>query len=138
MKGLAFALIAPLYLSACSLFHSDETNPHFAKVTGTVNWHDRVELNPDAELIVSLEDVTRHDVRPVLVGLAEDTWPGSSPVAFEISFDRRMVAEDRHYQVKAVVKQGGETVLASRHGVPVLTFGHPDRADLELHRVAGP
>ncbi|QXP84648.1 YbaY family lipoprotein [Methylococcus sp. Mc7] len=138
MKFLAFALAAPLFLSACSLFHSDETNPHFAKVTGTVSWRERVELNPNAELIVSLEDVTRHDVRPVLVGMAEDTWPGSSPVSFEVSFDRRVVAEDRHYRVRAVVKQDGETVLASRHGVPVLTFGHPDRADLELHRVAGP
>jgi putative lipoprotein len=138
MKFPAFALAASLFLPACSLFHSDETNPHFGKVTGTVSWRDRVELNPNAELIVSLEDVTRQDGRPVLVGMAEDTWPGSSPVSFEVSFDRRVVAEDRHYRVRAVVKQDGETVLASRHGVPVLTFGHSDRADLELHRVGSP
>jgi putative lipoprotein len=34
MKFPASALAAPLLLSACSLFHGDETNPHFAKVTG--------------------------------------------------------------------------------------------------------
>lgn len=137
MKFLPFALILPLALSACSLFRGDETNPHFAKVTGTVSWRDRVEMNPNAELIVRLEDVTRPDVRPVMVGMAEDTFPGSSPVKFEISYDRRVVAEDRHYRVTAVIKQDGETLLAPRHAVPVLTFGHSDQAELVLYRVPG-
>ncbi|MDD2769594.1 MAG: YbaY family lipoprotein [Methylococcus sp.] len=137
MKFLSFALIVPLILSACSWFKGDETNPHFAKLTGTASWHERVDLSPNAELIVRLEDVTRHDVRPELVGMTEDTWPGSSPASFEISFDRRVVADDRHYRVTAVIKQNGETVLATKRGIPVLTFGHPDRAELELYRIPG-
>lgn len=127
-----------LLLSGCGLydriFHGNETNPHFAKITGKVTWTDRVEINPDAELIVQLEDVTRPSVRPEPVAMTRDTTLGSPPVAFELQYDRRVVAEDRRYRLSATVKQDGETVLISQEPVPVLTRGGSDPVEFVLHR----
>ncbi|HWP00815.1 MAG TPA: YbaY family lipoprotein [Methylococcus sp.] len=126
-----------LLLSGCGLydriFHGDETNPHFAKITGKVIWTDRVEINPDAELIVQLEDVTRPGVRPEPVAITRTTL-GSPPVAFELQYDRRVVAEDRRYRLSATVKQDGETVLISQEPVPMLTRGGSDHVEFVLHR----
>jgi putative lipoprotein len=127
-----------LLLSGCAfydrVFHVKETNPHFAKITGKVTWTERVEINPDAELIVQMEDVTRPGVRPEPVAMARDTTLGSPPISFELQYDRRVVAEDRRYRLSAMVRQEGETVLASQEPIPVLTHGAPDHAEFVLYR----
>ncbi len=93
-------------------------------------------LPEDAVFDVYLEDVSQPDA-PTVVGAQEVTPAGQPPIDFAIPYDPKRIDPDRRYAVRATITVGDQPLLATAEGVPVLTQGSPDRADLLLQRANG-
>lgn len=102
-----------------------------ATVTGTVTYLQSIELPPDAELRVALEDISLQDAPAGVI--AEQTIPTGgkqAPLTFAIEYDSKIIEESHAYSVRAEILVGGETRFVTGQSYPVLTRGAPSNVDV--------
>jgi len=102
-------------------------------ITGTVTLLQRVELPPDAELRVSLEDVSLQDAPAGLI--AETRIPAGGkdlPLPFELNYDAGLIEDSHAYSVRGEIFVGGERRFMTTQSYPVLTREASSHADLIL------
>jgi len=95
-----------------------------AHLTGTVSYRERVALAPDAELEVTLLDVSRAGATAEVVATVRKANPGQVPIAFDIAYDPSRIREAGSYVVRAVIYEHGRPRFNSDQSYPVLTRSH--------------
>lgn len=102
-----------------------------AYVTGTVTYLQRMALPPDAEVHVTLEDISRTDA-PARAIAADTVMAGGQqpPIAFVIPYDPAMISEERTYSIHAEIRMEGERRFISTQSYPVLTRGAGSDAEI--------
>lgn len=108
---------------------------HDEAVTGTVTYRERLALPPGALLRVQLLDIDAPDVPDFIVAASERPIEGQVPLEFSVVYDPHALHEDVQYGVAAEILLEEKTWFETPEPVPVLTKGHPARADLVLRRV---
>jgi putative lipoprotein len=80
-------------------------------LTGEVLYRERIKLEPGAELLVQLLDVSRMDVAADV--LASTLLPANAgpPYAFSISYDARQIDERHTYAVSARIEANGQLIF---------------------------
>ena len=107
--------------------------PTDAAVTGSVTYGKGDILPAGAALTVELRDVSRADAPSILIARQVIPDPGPPPVAFRLDYRRADIDPRNTYSVSARVETTeGKLLFINDTAYLVLTYGHPDRADLEL------
>ena len=104
-----------------------------AAVTGSVTYGKGDILTAGAALTVELRDVSRADAPSVLIARQVIPDPGPPPTAFRLDYRRAAIDPRNTYSVSARVETAdGKLLFINDTAYLVLTYGNPDRADLEL------
>ena len=107
--------------------------PTDAAVTGSVTYGKGAALPAGAALTVELRDVSRADAPSVLIARQVIPHPGPPPTAFRLDYRRAAIDPRNTYSVSARVETAdGKLLFINDTAYLVLTYGNPDRADLEL------
>jgi uncharacterized lipoprotein YbaY/heat shock protein HslJ len=94
------------------------------RVTGTVNYLQRVALTPNAVVEVKLLDVSRADAAAITIAGQEIRPAGKQvPIPFEVTYDPAVINERGRYVIQARIFEGGVLRFASMDAYPVLTGG---------------
>jgi copper homeostasis protein (lipoprotein) len=104
-------------------------------ITGTAAWREPVVLPPNAVFEATLEDVTRADQPPTVLGRQRLAPIRSLPCAVEIPYDPGRIQPRARYVVRATI-QAGKAKWVTRAIVPVLTHGAGSKVELELKRLS--
>ena len=106
------------------------------RVTGSVAYRERIALDPSAEIVVQLLDVSRMDVAAVVLAEQRLRAGGNQvPFTFELSVDPARIDPRMRYTVSARILQGDRLLFITDTAHPVLTQRHGNTASLMLVRV---
>ena len=135
---LMFSAIAGAsLLSACAVPSSPAAGGTAQlRVTGTVTYRERIALDPAADIVVQLLDVSLMDA-PSKV-LAEQRIKANGrqvPFAYELKVDAARIDPRMRYAVSARITRGEQLLFINDTQYPVLTQGGAASADLVLVRV---
>ena len=106
------------------------------RVTGTVAYRERIALDPAAEVVVQLLDVSRMDAPSTV--LAEQRFKADGrqpPFAYELKADAARIDPRMRYAVSARISRGEQLLLINDTQYSVLTQGNGTSANLVLVRV---
>ena len=107
--------------------------PADAAMTGSITYGDGIALPADATLTVDLRDISLADAPSVLIAQQVIPAPGPSPVSFRIDYRRAAIDPRRDYSLSArITSSDGRLLFTNDTVYPVLTYGYPDHANLEL------
>lgn len=132
------AIAGASLLSACAMPSSPSAGGSAAqlRVTGTVTYRERIALDPAADIVVQLLDVSLMDA-PSKV-LAEQRIKANGrqvPFAYELKVDAARIDPRMRYAVSARITRGEQLLFINDTQYPVLTEGGATSADLVLVRV---
>jgi putative lipoprotein len=111
---LAFALVVTSYVcgaerEACGM----------KTIEGSVWYRERMALPPNAEIRVSLEDVSRMDVPSEVIATTSFMPQGGTPWDFTLKYDPQRLHEKGRYVLRARIEANGRLCssvrAASRH-----------------------
>jgi putative lipoprotein len=107
------------------------------RVTGTVAYRERIALDPSAEVVVQLLDVSRMDAPSVTLAEQRIKANGKQPpFAFELKVDAARIDPRMRYAVSARILRAEQLLFINDTQYPVLTQGSGTTANLMLVRVA--
>ena len=106
-----------------------------ATLGGTVSYRERIALTNEAQLVVTLEDVSRQDVASVVLASQHIADPGQVPIRFELEYDRDAIDPRMSYVVRARITDRGRLLFVTAEAMPVLTRGGGREAHLLLVQV---
>lgn len=130
------ALAGLPWLAACTTNPSAPPQPEPLRVTGTVAYRERIALDPAAEIVVQLLDVSRMDAPATVLAEQRIRADGRQvPIAFELSVDPARTDPRMHYNVSARILQDGQLLFITDRAYPVLTYREGNTASLMLTRV---
>jgi len=131
------AIAGASLLSACAVPSSPAAGGTAQlRVTGTVTYRERIALDPAADIVVQLLDVSLMDA-PSKV-LAEQRIKANGrqvPFAYELKVDAARIEPRMRYAVSARITRGDQLLFINDTQYPVLTQGGATSADLVLVRV---
>src|SRR6188508_83576 len=126
-------IIVTLALASVAVSCGGEGGGKKGTITGTVTLLQRVDLPADAELRVSLEDVSLQDAPAGLI--AETRIPAAGkdlPMPFTLEYDAGLIEDSHAYNVRGEIFLGGERRFTTTQSYPVLTREASSQADLIL------
>ena len=107
--------------------------PTDAALTGSITYGKGAALPAGAALTVELRDVSKADAPSVLIARQVIPQPGPPPTAFRLDYRRADIDPRNTYSISARVETAaGKLLFINDTAYLVLTYGNPDRADLEL------
>lgn len=136
MKRSRFLLLAaalPLFVACAAPSNPAATGQ---RVSGTITYRERIALDPEAEVIVQLLDVSRMDAPSVT--LAEQRFKAGGrqvPFAYELRVDPARIDPRMRYAVVARIVRGDKLLFINDTHHGVLTQGNGNTAELVLKRV---
>jgi uncharacterized lipoprotein YbaY/heat shock protein HslJ len=116
----------------------EPTEAAMQKVTGTVSYRERIALSNQAELEVTLEDVSRQDVAATILARQVIADPGQVPIRFELQYRPSDIDERMSYALRAKIHDRGRLLFVSDTHTPVLTRGAGREAHLTLVGIQPP
>lgn len=124
-------IVNAIVLSAVLAAGCGKKSGETAYVTGTVTYLQRMELPPDAEIHVALEDISRADA-PARFIAADTIMAGGLqvPVSFSIPYDPAQIEDENTYSIRAEIRMGGEKRFISTQSYPVITRDAGTSADI--------
>ncbi len=114
-----------------------QTNTGQNAVTGTVAYHQRVELPLDAAIAVRLEDVSIPDPHARVLSESIISAAGhEAPITFQLVYDPTEILPSHTYQVNATVTANGTLLFTSSAPYRVLTHGAPSKVSVMLNETS--
>ncbi len=107
-------------LAGCSKQGMIESPATATAVSGTVNYIERIPLEPDAVVHVILADVTSPNM-PLAIAGKTIASPGQIPIPFTVNYDASIINPDRAYAVQACIRFGDQLRFVSTEPYPVIT-----------------
>lgn len=94
------------------------------EVTGSVTYRQRIALPSNAEVIVTLLDVSRADAQATELGREVIGTGGTQvPFAFSIPYAADAIDPRGRYALRAEIREGEHLLFTSTRAYPVLTQG---------------
>lgn len=108
-----------------------------AVITGDVYYRERIALPPDAQVVVTLEDVSRADTLATVLSKVEFTPGTEVPIPFELKYQPADIVSNHRYALRAQIRSADNQLLwATKDHYGVLTQDSPrDKLSLQLARV---
>ncbi len=110
-----------------------------ASLTGTVSYHERLALSPEAVLTIELQDTSYADAPSQLIASQAISGPGQVPIKFDVAYDPGDIDSGNRYSVGArIVESDGRLAFINDTAYEVLTRGNPNRVEMLLVLVEPP
>lgn len=109
-----------------------------SRVTGTIAYRERIAMQPDWAVVVTLEDVSRADVHADVIAGVRNDHPGQVPIHFELPYDATKIDPGHRYAVRAKILDGERVVFETTQTYLVLTQGHGTEATVMLTMAPAP
>ena len=135
---LMFSAIAGAsLLSACAVPSSPAAGGTAQlRVTGTVTYRERIALDPAADIVVQLLDVSLMDAPSKVLAEQRIKANGKQvPFTYELKVDAARIDPRMRYAVSARITRGDQLLFINDTQYSVLTQGGATSADLVLVRV---
>jgi putative lipoprotein len=139
--GQAFSIavwliIAGLCLSALEYSEAAGTNA-MKTIEGSVWYRERMMLPPDAEITVSLEDVSKMDVAADII--VTTTFPAAEgpPWDFAMEYDPLRINSRHRYAVRARIEANGQLLFTNTTQIPVFSGAEGMPVEILVSRVGG-
>jgi putative lipoprotein len=132
------AIAGASLLSACAVPSSPAAGGSAQlRVSGTVTYRERIALDPAAEVVVQLLDVSRMDAPSTVLAEQRIKANGKQvPFAYELKVDAARIDPRMRYAVSARISRCEQLLFINDTQYSVLTQGGATSADLVLVRVA--
>ncbi|WP_299426822.1 META domain-containing protein [uncultured Shimia sp.] len=127
--GVGAGLVMAMCLSAGSAMAD------FQNLQGSVLYREKIALPPEALVEVTLEDVSKMDVKSTVLASQTLKPAGQVPVDFQLSYDDAMVEARGRYSVRAVIRVGEDVLWRSTQSFPALTYDAPETVDVVVERM---
>ena len=118
LTGAILALV--IALQGCSS-DKDQSAPDDAPglvtMSGTVDFQNVGPIKRGDSLVIELLDVTEGIEGAPVLASSQTGHRTSSPYLFTLSYDPRLIREERDYRVRAEMRRDGETVVAGNNTV---------------------
>ncbi len=102
-------------------------------VAGELNYMARIALPEDAQVIVTLEDVSKADAPATTIGQTIMKAPAGPPIPFAVTYNLKDIDPTHTYAVRAQIKDGaGNLLFTSTQAYHVITQGNPSYVEIEL------
>ncbi|MBI4333018.1 MAG: YbaY family lipoprotein [Chloroflexi bacterium] len=106
-------------------------------MTGTVTYREKISLRPNAEVHVSLFDLSEFDALHTVLGEQKFVTGGRQvPLPFEITYDSASVDRKLKYAVRATIIVEGRPSFTSVERYLVIMGGRPSFASIDLRAVS--
>lgn len=129
---LAVAAAAAACTSAAPVAPIAPGPPH---VTGTITYHQKIALPPDAVLHVKLLNVFMQGGPALTVAEQIISSPGQVPIRFDIAYDPAVIEPQNFYAVQARITVGEEVRWINDASHAVITHGNPRELEIILRQV---
>jgi putative lipoprotein len=131
------AIAGASLLSACAVPSSPAAGGTAQlRVTGTVTYRERIALDPAADIVVQLLDVSLMDAPSKVLAEQRIKANGKQvPFAYELKVDAARIDPRMRYAVSARITRGDQLLFINDTQYSVLTQGGATSADLVLVRV---
>lgn len=133
-----FEGLTALYYTRIAFAFSVRPSPSVAKITGTIDFTEAVELTADAVSEVSLVDVSHADASAITIAALTIEEPGHAPIAFELEYDPSLIDDRFTYAVQARVTENTELAFINDIRYAVITRDSPTHVAMVLIRVGDP
>lgn len=127
--GMRVSLAAAICLGAGSVM------AEIQELRGSVLYREKIALPPEALVEITLEDVSKMDVKSTVLASQTLKPAGQIPVDFRLSYDDAMVEDWGRYSVRAVIRVGEDVLWRSTQSFPALTGEAPDRVNVVVERM---
>ena len=102
-------------------------------VAGELNYKARIALPDTAQVIVTLEDVSKADAPAVVIGQTIMAAPAGPPIPFVVTYSLNDIDSTHTYAVRAQIKDAdGALLFTSTTSYQVITRGNPSYVEIEL------
>ena len=131
------AMAGASLLGACAVPSSSSgAGAASLRVSGTVTYRERMALDPAAEVLVQLLDVSRLDAPSTVLAEQRMAADGKQPpFAYELKVDAARIDPRMRYAVSARISRGDQLLFINDTQYSVLTQGNGTTANLMLVRV---
>ena len=106
-------------------------------IEGSVFYRERMMLPPNAEITVTLEDVSRMDVAADII--ATTTFPavGGPPWGFTMEYDSVAIDSRHRYAVRARIEVNGQLMFTNTTQIPAFSGAEGKPLEILVSRVSG-
>lgn len=125
------AAVVALAIAGCT--ESEPQKADSKTIAGTATYLERIALPPDAQLRVTLEDVSLADAPSVTVSEYEAALKGV-PANWELSYDPAKMQAGHSYAIAAKITSGDKLLFITTTRNELVN-GVPGESDLVLQRV---
>ena len=137
IRFLASAVLVVLVLQAPAAFAQTPNAGMRPALSGTATWDNPDPLPESATFSATVQDVSRLDREPELVGRIRMHPVPEQPLRFAIPYDPALVKPGHRYSLVARIDADGKPLFVTPGPVPVLVDGNPAAVDLMLAKSAG-
>ena len=110
-----------------------------ASVSGTVTYHENLELPEGTSLVVEIRDTSYADASAPLIARQTISSPGQPPIKFRVGYNRADIEPRNIYSVSArIIEADGRLSFTNDTAYDVITRGNPSRVDMLLALVQPP
>lgn len=106
-------------LAATGLLAACTSAPDLARLTGEVYYLPRIALPADAQLSVSLQDISRADAPAIVLARQDGPVQHQVPLPFTLDYDPQAVQPGHRYSVHARIEHQGRLlfITTEQHAV---------------------
>lgn len=111
-------------------------SPAKAAVTGTIFYREKMMLRPGAVLEVTLEDISKQDVKAEVLATYRKESPAGPPFPFVLEYDPAVIDPRFTYSVRARITRDGKLIFTSDTIHPVITRDHGNQVEVLVKGVS--
>jgi putative lipoprotein len=106
-------------------------------VKGSVWYRERMMLPPNAEITVTLEDVSRMDVAADILATTTFSPSGGPPWDFSMEYDPAKIDSRHRYAVRARIEVNGQLMFTNTQQIPAFPAAEGEPLEILVSRVGG-
>lgn len=137
IKQTAAWLLATVFLIGCAAGLNAPDPANMNTIEGTVWYRERMLLPPGAEVIITLEDVSRMDVKSELIAETRFQPQGGPPWAFTVSYDPAKINDKGRYALRARITADNKLMFTTTEHIPAFHGDSGQPIEIMVSRVAG-
>jgi putative lipoprotein len=134
-KWTAAFLLAALFLTGCAAGMNQVASTDVNVIEGSVWYRERMLLPPEAEVRITLEDISRMDVKSELIAETRFTPKGGPPFSFTLSYDPAKINDKSRYALRARILVDKQLMFTSTDHNPAFHDNADQPIEILVKRV---
>ena len=135
-SSAVWLVIAGFCLTALAYGEGADTSD-MKTIEGSVLYRERMMLPPNAEITVTLEDVSKMDVAADIIAIMTFSPAGGPPWDFAMEYDPARIDSRHRYAARARIEVNGQLMFTNTTQIPVFSGAEGKPLEILVSRVGG-